>query len=368
MITDVQAVERLKTEWDRLAAVQISYRPFLCFDWFKIWFEHFLRSDNLLILLLYKNEQLVTIAPFIIREEKSKGVKTKRIELAGNVYSPIRYFILSPYNDAPACISTILEFFKVKYNEWDIIDFSSIPEEHAAFDMLLHEIAKTGLHYSDYFCFWNMYLDEIDYSGEEYLRRRPGNISKNVPYRMRRLQRLGELEIKLITDSDDIDHYMDIYYELYSRSWQKEEHVGPTFHRSFVKMAAENCWLRLGYLFFKEVPIASQLWISADRYAYIVKLFYDEQYQQYAPGKILSAEMAKWIIDTDNVRVIDYLHGDESYKKDWTPLRRGRKGITVYNSNSKGQYMALLNKKILPVLNKYPLLKEAKEMIARKLR
>jgi CelD/BcsL family acetyltransferase involved in cellulose biosynthesis len=131
-------------------------------------------------------------------------------------------------------------------------------------------------------------------------------------------------------------------------------------------MAAINGWLRLGFLYFNDVPIACQFWISTDSYAYIVKLFYDENYQQYAPGKILSAHMAKHVIDVDRVQTIDYLHGDEPYKKDWTPKRRERRGITVYNNNSKGQYLALLNNKILPVFNKYTLLKRAKEIVARR--
>ena len=37
------------------------------------------------------------------------------------------------------------------------------------------------------------------------------------------------------------------------------------------------------------------------------------------------------VIDTDKVHDVDYLTGDDAYKKDWMPDRRERWGIAVFN-------------------------------------
>jgi CelD/BcsL family acetyltransferase involved in cellulose biosynthesis len=128
-------------------------------------------------------------------------------------------------------------------------------------------------------------------------------------------------------------------------------------------MASRNGWLRLGFLYFNDIPMSCQLWISANRHAYILKLFYDEKYQDLAPGKILTAELMKYVIDIDKAELIDYVHGDEAYKKDWTPKRRERKGVVVYNKNYAGQYLRFLSNSILPRINKSRYLRKSKEII-----
>ena len=57
-ITNLSDFEKLKTVWDNLAYKQGAFMPFLCFDWFKIWLEHFLRDNKLFILLLYKEPEI----------------------------------------------------------------------------------------------------------------------------------------------------------------------------------------------------------------------------------------------------------------------------------------------------------------------
>ena len=324
----------------------------------------------MLILLLYKEDEVVTIAPFLIREEKFKGINVRKIELIGNVYSPFRYLLFSELEDGKRekNLFFIFYFFSKIYKQWDILDMYPIPEENNYFDILNMTIKKTGLKHSEYFCFGDWYLDEIEYSGDEYIASLPKKIRKDVPYCRRRLQKMGNLEFKLIKNDDLTDNYMNLYYDLYSKSWQKKEGIGPTFHRGLAKMAAKKDWLRLGFLFFDGSPISSQFWMSCNSTAFILKTVYDQNYNKFSPGKILTSEMIKYVIDTDKVKTVDYVQGDESYKKDWTPKRRERKGMLIYNNNSRAQYLAFLKNRILPAFNKYEYLKKIKGVIANRLR
>jgi CelD/BcsL family acetyltransferase involved in cellulose biosynthesis len=132
-------------------------------------------------------------------------------------------------------------------------------------------------------------------------------------------------------------------------------------------MVARNGWLRLGFLFLDDVPISAQFWLTCNSCAYILKTVYDQAYKKYSPGKVLTAELARYVIDVDNVSVIDYQHGDEAYKQDWTPKRRERKGLIVYNNSIKGRYLSFLNDRILPTVNQRKFLRRAKELVARHL-
>jgi CelD/BcsL family acetyltransferase involved in cellulose biosynthesis len=364
-VTELAEFEKLKTAWDNLAEKQGVFRPFLCFDWFKVWLEHFLNGNKLLILLLYKGDEIVAIAPCLIREERFKGVDVGKIELIGNVYSPFKYFLFSDLNDEERirCFSFIFQFLFKDYKNWDVIDLSGIPEEKSCFDVLKKAIEQKGVKNADFVSYGDWHLDEIEYSGDEFFNRLPAKIKKDVSYCKRRLQKMGKYEFKLIRNGDEIDHYMDLYYEVYSKSWQEKEGIGPSFHRDLAKMAVKNDWLRLGFLFFNNFPIASQFWLICNDTAYILKTAYDQEFKKHSPGKILTSEMIKYAIDVDRAKTIDYVQGDEAYKQDWTPKRRERKGLVGFNNNIKGKYLEFLMNKILPVVNNNQYLKRVKEII-----
>lgn len=369
-VTDLIEFEKLRTLWDNLANKRGPYMPFLCFDWFKIWLDHFLKGNKLLILLLYKGPELVTIAPCLIKEEKSKGINVRKIDLIGNVYSPFRYFVLSELNDEETVksLSFILQFLSKTYRDWDVLDLNSIPEERNCFDVLKTAIKQGGMKYTDFLCYGDWYLDEINYSGDEYFNKNfTSKFRHNIKYRQRKLEEKGNLNFRIVKNEDSIDEHMRLYYELYSKSWQEREGVGPTFHLDLAKMASRHGWLRLAFLSLDSSAIASQFWVSCNGYAYILKTFYDQDYREYGPGKILTLHMMKYAMDVDKVKAVDYVQGDEPYKEDWTPKRRERKGILIYNNNIKGQSLALLNIRILPMLNKNKYLKKVKEIVAKRL-
>ena len=369
IITTLDEFMQLKPIWDKhLESVQ-SYDPFLSHDWFKLWLDHFYENKELLILLLFEENEPVAIAPLQVTSDVLKGVTVRTVSLIGNVYSPIRYFLFRSQNDAQriALLVRIIDFFRSRFRDWDVINLYPIVEEDGAFAVLKEAVRLSGLNYYEAFAFGNWFIDEIDYSGEEYFNRRPGNIRKNVPVRIRKLEKKGELEFKMVKEEKDVDCFMDIYYDLYAKSWQKSESVGPIFHRDFAKIAAKNGWLRLGFLFLDGIPMACQFWLCANRYAYIMKLFYDQEYTKYAPGKILTVEMMKYVIDFDKTTTVDYLHGDQSYKKDWTPKRRERKQILIYNNNVRANYLYFITSLILPIINENRYLRKIKKIISLRL-
>lgn len=219
-IDDLCEFEKLKTVWDGLANKQNAYVPFLCFDWFKIWLEHFLKDDKLLILLLYKGSELVTIAPFLIKEEKFKGINVRRIELAGNVYSPIRYFLFMEMDneERESTLSHIFEFFSKFHRQWDIIDLSPIPEENGNFIALKNAVVKSSFKNAEIFCFGNWYLDGISYQSEKYFSNLSKKERKNIRQDRNRMEKAGKVVFKMIKNSHEIETYMKTYFEIYGRS------------------------------------------------------------------------------------------------------------------------------------------------------
>ena len=65
--------------------------------------------------------------------------------------------------------------------------------------------------------------------------------------------------------------------------------------------------------------------------AEIFKVAYDEAYKSHTAGTLLTAALMERVLDHDQVCEVDYLIGDDPYKKTWMSHRRERWGIAAYN-------------------------------------
>ncbi|MFX0124541.1 MAG: GNAT family N-acetyltransferase [Candidatus Hodarchaeota archaeon] len=354
--------------WDEVAGKHASYRPFLSFDWFRLWLEHFLDDHQLLILLLYKHDNLRTIAPLFIKQQRLKGIRVRKVQFIGNVYSPIQTFIFKDIDikEREEQIGLILQYFSRISNHWDLIDLQSIPEEDDTIQILSNAIKKSEFKSKESFCFGNWYLDGIEYSSDIYFKNRSRNLRASIKKNYKNAEKFGKLEFKMITSATNIDKYMKIYFEVYAKSWKKPERFGPNFFKDFTNEAAQKGWLRLGIVFLNKLPIAAGFAIVCNGFAYLEKTGYDDRYKELGAGSIWLTEMIKYVIDVDHVAVIDVLRGDEEYKKRWMSKRRERKDIVIFNNNLNGSLFHFLLNRLSPIFNQNKYLSAIKAFTLRK--
>ncbi len=356
--------------WNEIASKNSTYHPYCTHEWFRIWLSHFLNSDQLLILVLYRKDEPELIAPFLIKRERLIGIPIRRVELIGNYYSPMRTFIFREMDNKKRedNVRQILHYFRKINKNWEVIDLESLLEENDTFRILCEALKKANLKNREYFCFGNWFSPDINYSSDSYFKSRSRNLRASIKKNYRNTRCRGNLEFKLITEINGIEKYISEYFEVYRKSWKREEKAGPNYIVDLIKYNAKEGWLRLGLVILEGVTIGAGFAIVCNGFAYLAKTAYDEKYADLGPGSIWLAEMIKHIIDVDKVKVIDLLRGDEDYKKLWVASRRERKGILVYNNNIKGKCLALFDKKIFPLLNKNKYARKIKEIIRNRLR
>jgi CelD/BcsL family acetyltransferase involved in cellulose biosynthesis len=365
VVEDMTEFMNLKEAWDGLLSNKKSHVPFLCHDWFRIWLKHFLKEDKLFILLLYKGERLIAIGPFIIKKEKYKGlINVKKIELIGNVHSTVRDFIYdeSHFTLQKECISRFLIFFSDEFKQWDVIDLKSMPEESDCFQSLLSAIKEIGLKSREYFCYADWYLEGINSTGEEFLKKLPKGMRSENSRRERRLKEIGEVSTEIGTDGDNFTRHMDMYYVVRERSWKSPE-SDRDFHCEIRKMAADKGWLRCGFLLVNDNPIAAQIRIVSNGTVYFMEALHDSDFDKFGPGTLLRSILIRYFIDVEHITSIDQGRGDDAYKWYWTPERRERRGITIFNKTLRGQSLGFLMTKALPVVQSQPYLMTAKNKV-----
>jgi hypothetical protein len=182
-----------------------------------------------------------------------------------------------------------------------------------------------------YFCFGNWYLEVNGRSYDEYLKTLPTILKETIRRKTNRLQKHEGARIEIITNMDRVPEAITDYTKVYLSSWKKPEPF-PEFMPGLIRTCAEMGWLRLGMVYVDNEPVATQLWIVHGGVASIYKLAYDERYADLSAGTVLTARLMRHVIDVDKINVVDYLTGDDPYKKNWMSHRRERWGIMVFNT------------------------------------
>ena len=192
-------------------------------------------------------------------------------------------------------------------------------------------LAAAGYLTDRYFCFGNWYLAVDGRSYATVFAGLPAALRNTVQRRLRRLSREGAWSIDIESGTGPaLDAAIAAFTTVYAGSW-KEPEPFPRFIPALCRMAAAQGWLRLGVLKLGTRPIAAQLWLHHRHKSMIYKLAYDQAFERFSPGSILTAAMLQNAIDTDHATEVDYLSGDDAYKREWMSHRRERIGIIAFD-------------------------------------
>jgi len=217
--------------------------------------------------------------------------------------------------------------------------FAPMDPQSTGYRILMDALRLSGLLPYQFFCFGNWYLPvKSDWSS--YLRSREGMLRSTIKRMSKKFSAEGGT-LELVLGGVNLDRGLAAYERVYASSWKQAEPY-PKFVPSLIRICAERGWLRLGVAWLNGEPIAAQLWIVANGKASIYKLAYGEEYKAYAPGTLLTAMLMEHTIDNDQVVEVDYLIGDDPYKKTWMSQRRERWGIIAYYPRSVSGFFGLV--------------------------
>lgn len=252
---------------------------------------------------------------------------TRRLDTLTTFYSSIyRPVIETP--DPDGALTAI--FRDVSAQGYSEIWLHPLEHESPVFTCLSNGLIAAGWWTFPYFSFYNWYLDLHGRAFSDFFSALPSQLRNTVNRRKKRFLADGRGRTAIVAGGAELESAIEAYSHIYAKSWKTPEPF-PDFVPQLIRLCAENSWLRLGLAYYDDVPIAAQIWIVSQRRAAIFKLAYDEGYAQFSAGSILTSELMRHVIDNDCVDEVDYLIGDDAYKKDWMSARRERWGICAYN-------------------------------------
>ncbi len=240
---------------------------------------------------------------------------------------------------------------------WDTVEIRALDSDSRAFVELQRAFEKSGFVVQTFFCFGNWYLQVNGRSFVQYMDSLPSVVKNTLQRKARKLEKSGQMKIQIVTGGDELEASIRDYTTVFGESWKQSEPF-PDFMPGLIRTCAEIGALRLGLLYIGDEPAAAQLWITENKKASIYKLAYREKFRDLSVGTILTAKLMEQAIDVDRVNEVDYLSGDDAYKKDWMSHRRERWGILAMNPRTPRGALAICRhlggRSIKRMLNRYP--------------
>jgi hypothetical protein len=271
--------------------------------------------------------------------------KPRKLTALSNYYTSLFGLIIDRSRaEVSEILHGIFDFMISENSQWDVIDLNPLDNLSADFGKLAEAMEQAGLIVAPYFRFGNWYLNVAGRTYEQYLKTLPSVLRNTLTRKLKSLGKNWKSRVQITSHVSQVTTAISDYEKVYNRSWKKAEPF-PDFVPDLARTLSKTGWLRLGILYVEQEPIAAQIWIVKDTTASIFKLAYDKRFASLSPGSILSSELMKHVIDVDKVEVVDYLIGDDPYKRDWMSNRRERWGIMAFNRRTaRGVTLALKEK------------------------
>jgi hypothetical protein len=280
----------------------------------------------------------------------------RRLSALANYYTPLFGPVIGPKSDSdsgnaavidPAgaqhgqMLTALVRAMAMEQPRWDVIDLHPLAVDSMTFNSILAAFRHTGMIVQRYFCCGNWYLPVNGRSYQDYFDALPSGLRHTVLRKSRKLEEAKRLHIDIIRSGAALEKAIAAYETIYRASWKPTEGFA-TFIPGLIRLCAAQGWLRLGIATIDEQPAAAQIWIVRNGVASIYKLAYVERFAKLSVGSILTSHMMRQVIDVDQVREVDYLTGDDAYKRDWMSHRRERWGIVAFNLRTVRGAMAAL--------------------------
>lgn len=300
----------------------------LAADWFGLLESTVFTGEGKRIYVLLREGKVRGVLPLLFRRT---AARIRQANSLTNYYSSLYRPLLSPAvtsDELAGYLRLIL-----RDGDIDVLRLDAMDPRHPSFDILESAIARTSLRPYRFYCFGNWYLPVQGRSYQAYLQGLSSQLRNTLRRREKKFFAAGRGRLEIVTGNEGLEPAIAAWRKIYGSSWKAAEPF-PEFVPGLIRMCAAHGWLRLGLAYHDGEPVAGQIWIVSHGRAAIYKLAYDEKFARLSAGTVLTAHLMRQVLDEDQVQEVDYLIGDDPYKKDWMSHRRERWGIVAYNTGT----------------------------------
>lgn len=326
----------LKEDWNTLLSNSNHDTIFLRHEWFSVWWQSFGDQKNLFILLVEENGTLVGIAPLMLAKERFRGLPVRCIRFIENDESSRADFIIM--RNKTNVLPFLLEFLASNQTEWDVMVLKNIIENSETTNYLFNSISTGNLLFRAKNSLQSPVL-HVNTDWETFLSQKAKSFRKRIRRFRNKLERLGDIDIKNITDNPLSLQELSKVWQVGQKSWK--HHINKAissteqrrnFFSLLTQMTGREGWLNLWLLQVDNKPIAFEYQLKYKNKIHGMRSEFDEGYQSYSPGFVLDTFIVENIFKNG---ITDYDMGgsDDFYKLHWTSDIQKHKEVFIFNGH-----------------------------------
>lgn len=282
----------------------------------------------------------VVCLPLLHRSKRTTLGQEDAFIALSNYYSSLYGPVGDPAAVTVDGLRAMVRVLAQRYGQPALWNLHPMDKSSSFFTRMQEALRLEGYSSDSYFCFGNWYHPVGGQSYADYLGKLPSKIRNTIARGRKKLDAAGAWTLVIHqAPGPELESAIADFTEVYNKSWKVPEPF-PEFVPNLCRMAASKGWLRLGVVRLDDSPIAAQLWIVHGGRALIYKLAYVESHKRLSAGSVLTEAMMRHVFEVDRVDEIDYLTGDDAYKRDWMSQRRERHGLVAFNRRTAHGLMA----------------------------
>ena len=333
------SIKDAKELFEQIQIKEPKLQFFLSYEWFALFEEFIVEHDGhcTYLLALFEGSKPLALLP-LYGYAGSFGTKT--LASMANYYTPIYDVICDESSlSKKQALSTIFKEKQSFFNSFDKVEFQPLAESSCELYRALTPSSRFRA--TTFFKHINWFHQFSSY--EQLQSAFSSRLKNTIRRKTRKLYAESDVEFKVTTEPVDVLEKLEHYEAIYNDSWKVPEPYYK-FIRQIVGDAASKGQLRLGTLTVEGEFVAAQIWFVVEKEAYIFKLAYKRDHKKLSVGTILTAKMFEYCSTIDDVTMIDFLSGDDAFKRDWMTENKSLIGIQWANMLSlKGFVIALAN-------------------------
>ncbi len=326
LVTSLEKMEELKTDWDSLHGRVCGASPFLGYQWIRNWYRCYTDANAIRVLAVFSEEGIRAILPGFIGHLGLRGFGWSVFRCAADGQTP-HGGILAADDDLEAVIAALRGISSMCHGV-AVAHLTNLSTDDVTFRSL-NKIGPGHAYFTESVFLSYQYV--IDKNWEIFAAQRSKNFRHRLNSSQNRSNRFGEM-------SSDVYSGKGVLAQLHrlqcldSLTWQGKQQRGVfrrkqdlTFWQDFLSSEDGNQFFLI-FLRFGEVDAAFMTLIIADETMYQLRFGYNDQFQYCRPGVLIRTVVSQYFISR-GVRVFDMGATGSFEKEQWENRREDYRNI-----------------------------------------
>jgi len=320
-VSRLEELDALRAAWNRLLAASASDSIFLSPDWSVSWWEAYGEKKDLEVLLFYREQLLVGIAP--LYRTRSLGLFPLRsLHLVGDGSGDSDYLdLIAARGEEEPVACSLLGYLKTNGGPWHVLALNEVPSGSPILAAVKADADRRGLLIVEHRvpC---TYV-ELPTSWDAYLADLKPRMRTKVRSLLKKLASDSRLSFRVLDDVALIDEWLEDLYRFHEARWRLEGQPGVfglpgkrDFYRRLTARLLTSGLLRFYGLFRDGTPIALQYCFAWRDRVLLLQEAFDPAYVEEGVGNMLRARVFQDCVE-NKVAVYDFLAGATQHKQLW---------------------------------------------------